>query len=614
MLKKLLLIPLSTLTLSLNANTQIFFEDAENETPATSPANWDTAANCLISNNGSPFGSSNQCISLDDSGGAQISLFKNVPDVAGKASILSFDFYEPNDSNHDEMWFGYADTDLNSTGNCVRISLNDGTVNGNSAYSLDTTYRVYLIVNDTALATRYTVADASGSVRSGDYRVIFEDTGANTSAIVAEGSINASNIAKVGFRTFASPQQCAYIDNVELLRIEEDIVYQTQDWEGLTVPDDDEWWQETPGTTAVLETTDNIVHSGNRALKVTLSNPDNSIVRSEIGHRLPITIGKQYFYRFSVYLPTVGHPAKLPSGGHSIFAQWHGRKDPNESYRNANLAFSITTDSKLAITTAYSAEPVNDGSTTTKVSHKNPDGSNFDLPKGQWITFEVSVLWDYTSNGFLDIWQDGEHIVNYSGPTSYNDADGPYFKCGIYRHISYTQEETIYFDNFQILEDGLIAFPDRDTYTQGGYYSNNNYGSDSLIMVKHQPDQLKYDRQTYIHFDYSQYAAYNTASAILSVHCDFIDFTSPMKAYRVDNSWTESTLTYGNASNLINLGYQGSGSEALGYIDLPIPDATLNDEISLQLQFDDTIGDFCKLDSRESSLIPNRPILFLLLR
>jgi hypothetical protein len=37
------------------------------------------------------------------------------------------------------------------------------------------------------------------------------------------------------------------------------------------------------------------------------------------------------------------------------------------------------------------------------------------------------------SQGALDAWRDGVQIVHYSGPVGYIDAQGPYFKFGIYR-------------------------------------------------------------------------------------------------------------------------------------------------------------------------------------
>jgi hypothetical protein len=38
-----------------------------------------------------------------------------------------------------------------------------------------------------------------------------------------------------------------------------------------------------------------------------------------------------------------------------------------------------------------------------------------------------------TTDGGLDVWRDGQQIVHYSGPLGYINANGPYFKFGIYR-------------------------------------------------------------------------------------------------------------------------------------------------------------------------------------
>ena len=45
----------------------------------------------------------------------------------------------------------------------------------------------------------------------------------------------------------------------------------------------------------------------------------------------------------------------------------------------------------------------------------------------------VHVLWSYGEDGVLQIWKDGELLVDRDGPNAFNDAEGPYFKMGIYK-------------------------------------------------------------------------------------------------------------------------------------------------------------------------------------
>ena len=84
---------------------------------------------------------------------------------------------------------------------------------------------------------------------------------------------------------------------------------------------------------------------------------------------------------------------------------------------------------------------------------------SFPLAKGAWLDWVIQVNFSYT-NGLVRVWQNGNILVNYNGPTLYPSTGqtnemGPYFKAGIYKWAwgtSATQasSRTLFIDNVKI--------------------------------------------------------------------------------------------------------------------------------------------------------------------
>jgi len=67
------------------------------------------------------------------------------------------------------------------------------------------------------------------------------------------------------------------------------------------------------------------------------------------------------------------------------------------------------------------------------------------------------VKWSHKSDGILQVWKDGQLIVDKKGPNTYNDQVGPYFKIGVYKpdwkenpQASNTDKRVLYFDQVRI--------------------------------------------------------------------------------------------------------------------------------------------------------------------
>jgi Ca2+-binding RTX toxin-like protein len=61
------------------------------------------------------------------------------------------------------------------------------------------------------------------------------------------------------------------------------------------------------------------------------------------------------------------------------------------------------------------------------------------------------VQWSYKSDGLLQVWRDGQKVLDRAGPNTYNDLQGNYFKFGIYNHsIESPTDKTLYFDEVRL--------------------------------------------------------------------------------------------------------------------------------------------------------------------
>ena len=106
--------------------------------------------------------------------------------------------------------------------------------------------------------------------------------------------------------------------------------------------------------------------------------------------------------------------------------------------------------------------------------------------------------------------------------------------------------------------DGETLFSVADAFVRGGTYSDDNYGSEATLEIKDHAD--KYDRQAYLRFDLLAVSG-PISSAILRLKLISGVGSDSHTAYFVsDDSWGESTLTYGN---------KPAGSTALDSATLP---------------------------------------------
>ena len=73
--------------------------------------------------------------------------------------------------------------------------------------------------------------------------------------------------------------------------------------------------------------------------------------------------------------------------------------------------------------------------------------SNFTL--GEWNDLIYQVRWSTEDDGYLNVWLNGEKVVEYKGPIGFFDPKGPHFNYGIYRRKSEKNTHIVYFDSYK---------------------------------------------------------------------------------------------------------------------------------------------------------------------
>ena len=146
---------------------------------------------------------------------------------------------------------------------------------------------------------------------------------------------------------------------------------------------------------------------------------------------------EERWYSFSVLLPKESEFAAQ----NEVIAQWHSSKDRffgEQAGRGPPLALRIR-DGNWRIT--Y-------GSDSDFLSEPGPKAFyplwEKKVETGVWVDWVFRIRWSYEDDGYIDIWQNGEQIVEHRGPNTYNDLRGVYLKLGSYhpgvRRVIYLDE------------------------------------------------------------------------------------------------------------------------------------------------------------------------------
>jgi len=182
--------------------------------------------------------------------------------------------------------------------------------------------------------------------------------------------------------------------------------------------------------------------------------------------------GSDTWYRTRLYFPADFDPA--PNTSWNWLLEWHNWPD---SACCANIGFTVVTDPEDGGASGgerLSVRILGGGDSSHPVDNLNinpdPTPTGFrktwyagpNIQRGHWYDILVHVKWDYTANGVVEYWLDGEKKITYNGPTLYWFDDnnpnfagasaGPgqtYWMEGYYRG-SGSSTESVYHDAAEI--------------------------------------------------------------------------------------------------------------------------------------------------------------------
>lgn len=198
---------------------------------------------------------------------------------------------------------------------------------------------------------------------------------------------------------------------------------------------------------------DSIARTGKFSAKFELNKMDSDVAnskRAELTTSAEKTPNVERWYKFSTYLPQNYAIDSLPE----ILAQWHEIPDfrLGETWRSPPVSLQID-KSRWIVRILSSNLKVN----TNKSLSTNETLNISNIKTGVWTDWIFHIFFSYDNDGFVQVWQNGELIIDYKGPNYYNDEKGPYFKIGLYKwgwkgksSKSTVKSRVIYFDDVQV--------------------------------------------------------------------------------------------------------------------------------------------------------------------
>lgn len=201
--------------------------------------------------------------------------------------------------------------------------------------------------------------------------------------------------------------------------------------------------------------------SGRYAMKSVLNRKTSAnSYRTEISIPSPkVEMGDERWYGFSIFLPS-GYKA---SPVWESVVQWHDTPndwDHNRGFPPLHLATSRGGKfDRWTVANLWDAQPVAANGSYTLDGNVVWDLGAWETNK--WTDWVFRVRWSYGNDGLLQVWKDGKLVINRTGPNTYNDKIGPYFKAGIYKGwkdrsnpVDTISERIVYHDEIRIAGPG----------------------------------------------------------------------------------------------------------------------------------------------------------------
>jgi hypothetical protein len=150
--------------------------------------------------------------------------------------------------------------------------------------------------------------------------------------------------------------------------------------------------------------------------------------RSEIATSQKMKRGQPYeiTFRFMV------EPGPRNTAKWMTLTQIQATPDPGEPGHSPPFAIEMVGE-RMRIITRTDPNLLASRETTTYIDHYT---DSRDIERGRWYRMLIRVKFDPSGEGFLQVFRDGDRLVDYHGALGFEDLVGPYWKEGVYRASS----------------------------------------------------------------------------------------------------------------------------------------------------------------------------------
>ena len=156
-----------------------------------------------------------------------------------------------------------------------------------------------------------------------------------------------------------------------------------------------------------------------------------------------------------------------------IILQYHGVQDKGDTYTNPPWALRLR-GKTLSVTNRWIEKKIASNADKHEKTWTLPG----EIEPGKWHYFVIDIHWDYRSNGdgFMQFYMNigappspSDILLDYKGPTGYNDDLTSYFKMGVYKwdwkdpsRVSISKRggvthRLLYYDDFEIKKNGILT-------------------------------------------------------------------------------------------------------------------------------------------------------------
>jgi hypothetical protein len=158
---------------------------------------------------------------------------------------------------------------------------------------------------------------------------------------------------------------------------------------------------------------------------------DPSVYAASGTQRSEVSSGKSFDFNqtYTISYKFMIEPGARNTADWLVMGQTHASEDPGDYSGPPPFAVELVGE-KMRIVGRYSKDAVTTAANTTFV---NMYQDSADIQRGHWYDMKITMRFDPSGNGQLDVWRDGVQVVDYSGALGFNDQRGPYWKNGVYR-------------------------------------------------------------------------------------------------------------------------------------------------------------------------------------